>query len=1194
MTSRISLWSVGIHLTLWYCQLSTPYRLLDEGGSQGQMDLTELIGVPLPPSVSFVTGFEGYPAYRFGPDANVGRLTKSFIPDPFYRDFTVIVTAKPTTRHGGVLFAITDAYQRVVQLGVALSPVEDGSQQVLLYYTDPGVGSTQEAASFKLADLTGRWARFTLTVQGTEVRLYMDCEEYHRVAFHRSPEPLTFEASSGIFVGNAGGTGLDRFVGCIQQLVLKGYPTAQDDLCEEDDPYASGYGSGDDSFDDTETMDEVKKVVEEREYTVPEEPCARGTVRAPPTEASPSDDEDADEISGQDVELKVERGPSRTADANYRPSSVTSSQKGEQGDPGPAGPPGSPGPPGPHSLFSKGFSQGLPGPRGPQGPPGPAGTPGTPGNDGQPGSGGIDGNPGETGVQGFPGLPGDPGPKGDKGDSGVGKPGPPGPPGPPGRPNSPRSPDGVDGSGFEYFDGDTEIMTGPPGPPGLPGPPGSSEGLSASPGAPGENGKDGEMGKPGLPGVDGNDGFPGPAGERGEKGEPGLSGTHGPKGEPGAAGFPGLPGSEGPEGKPGLRGPPGLPGPPGRGFSLDLEGPFDKPGRPGPKGEDGQDGLPGVAVKGEPGAPGATGASGLDGLPGHTGAKGDQGDMGPKGERGRDGFSFPGPPGPPGSSGPVINLQDVLLSDTEGVFNFSGLLESQGLRGPRGPKGDLGNPGTIGPPGLKGEKGEPGAMVAADRSMMSELTGPQGPKGIKGDCGVPGPAGVMGPIGPEGPKGEYGYPGRPGRPGIMGHKGDRGDAVGVSGSPGPPGPPGRPGMFNCPKGYVFPIPPRPHCKKAINGSENSTNGGPDCPSSGTKGDKGERGFPGMPAPPLIMLPKGTMGNKGDKGEKGEAGLSGPPGMRGTSGMVGPQGETVMGPPGHPGVPGSPGTPGYGRPGPEGPQGPPGHPGAPSPAVTVPGPQGPPGPAGPPGASAVMETFPSSEVMMQRTMNSRQGTLSFITTGTGKLYIRVQEGWKEVLLGNLIYRPVNIPLPDTAQPGTARRYGLNLVALNQPHTGNFGGDDMIDKRCYDQAMAMGLPANYRGFVSSKIHTINKDLVPQRFRQSYPITNLRGDILFSNYKSIFTGGGGKFPSNIPIYSFDGRDVMADPFWPKKSIWHGSNTFGNLLEDRSCDSWQSDNMSVMGQSSNLASGFLLGQQAQSCSNQFVVLCIETREHV
>lgn len=46
----------------------------------------------------------------------------------------------------------------------------------------------------------------------TQVRLYMDCEEYHRVAFNRSPRPLTFEAGSGIFVGNAGGTGLTKFV----------------------------------------------------------------------------------------------------------------------------------------------------------------------------------------------------------------------------------------------------------------------------------------------------------------------------------------------------------------------------------------------------------------------------------------------------------------------------------------------------------------------------------------------------------------------------------------------------------------------------------------------------------------------------------------------------------------------------------------------------------------------------------------------------------------------------------------------------------------------------------------------------------------------------------------------------------------------------------------------------------------------
>lgn len=55
-------------------------------------------------------------------------------------------------------------------------------------------------------------AKTFLRLLVTQVRLYMDCEEYHRVAFNRNPQPLTFEASSGIFVGNAGATGLSRFV----------------------------------------------------------------------------------------------------------------------------------------------------------------------------------------------------------------------------------------------------------------------------------------------------------------------------------------------------------------------------------------------------------------------------------------------------------------------------------------------------------------------------------------------------------------------------------------------------------------------------------------------------------------------------------------------------------------------------------------------------------------------------------------------------------------------------------------------------------------------------------------------------------------------------------------------------------------------------------------------------------------------
>lgn len=40
--------------------------------------------------------------------------------------------------------------------------------------------------------------------------------------------------------------------------------------------------------------------------------------------------------------------------------------------------------------------------------------------------------------------------------------------------------------------------------------------------------------------------------------------------------------------------------------------------------------------------------------------------------------------------------------------------------------------------------------------------------------------------------------------------------------------------------------------------------------------------------------------------------------------------------------------------------------------------------------------------------------------------------------------------------------------------------------------------------------------------------QGDVMFRNWRSIFNGDGGPMDARIPIYSFDGRDVLADPFW------------------------------------------------------------------
>ncbi|KAA8580544.1 hypothetical protein FQN60_013502 [Etheostoma spectabile] len=598
-------------------------------------------------------------------------------------------------------------------------------------------------------------------------------------------------------------------------------------------------------------------------------------------------------------------------------------------------------------------------------------------------------------------------------------------------------------------------------------------------------------------------------------------------------------------------------------------GPPGIPGLEGPKGKDGLDGPPGKpGQKGEAGAIGPTGIPGLEGQKGEKGPKGNNGDPG----------------------------QKLLLNDTDGAFNFSGIFDTQGSAGPQGPKGDMGLPGVQGPPGLKGERGEPGFVITADGSMMSSLAGPAGPKGVKGDNGVPGAAGIPGPIGPPGPTGEFGFPGRPGRPGLMGLKGEKGDSAGLQGPPGLPGMPGPPGIFNCPKGTVFPIPPRPHCKMPLN--PNGTIAVGNC-QTGLKGEKGDRGLPGIPA--HIGIPntflhrgdwrvRGDEGIKGEKGNKGEAGFPGQPGLPGRPGLVGPKGESVVGPPGHPGMPGSPGIPGYGRAGPVGPPGPPGPPGPSGStprygsALTIAGPPGPPGPAGPPGASAnaaSLKTFASRESMMQHTARDAEGTLAYVTT-TGSLFLKVSQGWKEIQLGSLIYLSNNIIPQDE----------LNLVALNQPHSGDMMGLDVADRMCYEQAKAMGLAPNYRAFISSQRQDLVHVVYPG-FRETLPVTNLRGDLMFRNWRSVFNGDGGPLDARIPIYSFDGRDVLADPFWPQKSIWHGSTSRGFRVVDKHCETWRADHMSVMGQSSSLTSGLLLGQDTRSCSNQYIILCIETHKN-
>lgn len=87
---------IFLHVNVSFTNMSLT---LSDPSSGSHLDLMEVIGVPLSPSVSLTSGYEGFQAYNFGPEANIGRLTKTFVPGSFSRDFAIIVTVSQYNIH---------------------------------------------------------------------------------------------------------------------------------------------------------------------------------------------------------------------------------------------------------------------------------------------------------------------------------------------------------------------------------------------------------------------------------------------------------------------------------------------------------------------------------------------------------------------------------------------------------------------------------------------------------------------------------------------------------------------------------------------------------------------------------------------------------------------------------------------------------------------------------------------------------------------------------------------------------------------------------------------------------------------------------------------------------------------------------------------------------------------------------------
>lgn len=204
LAALVSCWATfGFLISLQFSSLAENFST--------EVGLLQLIGDPPPEQITKIYGPDNNPGYVFGPDANTGQVARYHLPSPFYRDFSLLFHIQPTTNKAGVLFAITDSSQAVIYIGVKLSDAKEGKQHIIFYYTEPGSQSSYAAATFTVSSLLNQWTRFAVSVEDEEVVLFLDCEEYDRIRFERSPDEMELEDGSGLFVGQAGGADPDKY-----------------------------------------------------------------------------------------------------------------------------------------------------------------------------------------------------------------------------------------------------------------------------------------------------------------------------------------------------------------------------------------------------------------------------------------------------------------------------------------------------------------------------------------------------------------------------------------------------------------------------------------------------------------------------------------------------------------------------------------------------------------------------------------------------------------------------------------------------------------------------------------------------------------------------------------------------------------------------------------------------------------------
>lgn len=116
--------------------------------------------------------------------------------------------------------------------------------------------------------------------------------------------------------------------------------------------------------------------------------------------------------------------------------------------------------------------------------------------------------------------------------------------------------------------------------------------------------------------------------------------------------------------------------------------------------------------------------------------------------------------------------------------------------------------------------------------------------------------------------------------------------------------------------------------------------------------------------------------------------------------------------------------------------------------------------------------------------------------------------------------------------------------------------------------------------------NLDSIVKPDDRELPITNLKGDVLFNSWNSIFSSSGGFFSQVPRIYSFSGKNILNDATWPHKTVWQGANSINSI--DSNCDGKFLQFTLVF--STNFMNFFQDGMSARVIKSDLVAVCSVT----